>query len=60
MPNGDFICTEHSGFKARIETMEKNVTELWSKWNGLQKTIIGIFVTLCMNLLGIIFLLLRG
>ena len=53
------ICKEHSGHEARLNDMENNVQKLWDKWDGMQKTILGIFVTLSLNLIGVIFLLLR-
>ena len=58
MENG--ICKKHSGIERDIRHLEDNVSELWKHWNGMQKTIIAIFVTLSLNLIGVIFLLLRG
>ena len=54
------ICKEHSGLKARIGALEGNVTELWSHWNGMQKMIIGIFIALSLNLIGVIIILIKG
>ena len=56
MPNGktNYVCKEHSGFKERLKDCEGNVTELWNHWNGMQKMVIGIFVTLSFNLIGVI------
>ena len=48
------ICKEHSGLKARIDALEGNVTELWRKWNGMQKIIITLLLS---NLIGVIILL---
>ena len=48
------ICKEHSGLIARIKTCEVNVTELWKKWNGMQKIIITLLLS---NLIGVIILL---
>jgi len=48
------ICKEHSGLKARIGALEGNVTELWRKWNGMQKIIITLLLS---NLIGVIILL---
>ena len=53
MDNG--TCKAHSGFKARLEVSERNITELWSKWNGMQKIIITLLLS---NLIGVIVLLL--
>lgn len=55
------VCKKHSGIKAKIEILERNVSELWRKWDSMQKMLIGIFVTLSLNLIvGIILLLLRA
>ena len=53
------ICKEHTGLVARIKTLEDNVGKLWAKWDGMQKMTLGIFIALAMNLIGVIFLLLR-
>ena len=45
------LCKQHSGFKARIETLESNVTELWKKWNGMQKILFMTFGAVILNLL---------
>jgi len=52
-------CKAHSGFKTDIINMKADISKLWEKWDTMQKTIIAIFVTLSLNLVGIIFLLLR-
>ena len=52
-------CKAHSGFKADIINIKADISKLWEKWDTMQKTIIAIFVTLSLNLVGIIFLLLR-
>ena len=48
------VCKKHSGITVQIEKLEANVTQLWKKWDGMQKLVIGIFVTLALNLLGVI------
>jgi len=53
------LCKEHSGFLARIKKLEDNVGQLWHKWDGMQKLVIGIFGALIINLICVIFLLLR-
>ena len=52
MENG--TCKIHSGINARLESVERNITELWGKWNGMQKVIISLLLS---NLIGIIILL---
>jgi len=59
MVENNGICKAHSGFKAKIEDLESNVSRLWEKWDGMQKMIIGIFVTLSLNLIGVIFILVK-
>ena len=54
------ICKQHSGVAAQIAQLEDNVHKLWEKWDSMQKTVIGIFVTLALNLIGVVFLLLRA
>ena len=51
------ICKAHSGFEAKINELENNVSKLWSKWDGMQKMVLGVFVTLSINLIGTVALL---
>ena len=44
----------------RIGALEDQVKELWSKYNGTQKMFLGILVSTCLTLTGIIFLLVTG
>ena len=57
--NNNSICKAHSGFKARIEDCEENVKNLWTKYNNNQKMVLGIFITLSLNLIGVIAVLIR-
>ena len=54
------VCKEHSGFLARIKSLEENVSELWAKWNGMQKMLIGTLVSALLSFVGVIILLMRG
>lgn len=56
----NYICREHSGFLARIKDLEGNVSKLWTKWDSMQKMVIGILVALVLNLLGVISLLFKS
>lgn len=58
-PENDNFCKQHSGFEARIEDVEDDVSTLWKKWDGMQKMVMGIFITLSLNLICIVFLILR-
>lgn len=51
----NLICKEHSGLLARVKNMESNVTQLWSKWNGMQKVLIATLVGVIANLAILIF-----
>ena len=53
---GNEICKEHSGLVARLAACEANVTELWKKWNGMQKVIMTLLLS---NLIGVIVLLIK-
>ena len=48
------LCHAHSGTCKSIKVLEANVTQLWDKWNGMQKVVIGIFVGIIMNLIGVV------
>ena len=54
------FCKQHSGFESRIKHLEDNVLGLWDKWDNMQKTILGIFVALSLNLIGVVALLMRA
>jgi hypothetical protein len=53
----DFICQEHSGFGAKIESLEDNVSKLWAKWDGMQKLLIGTLISTLLSLIGVSILL---
>jgi hypothetical protein len=52
-------CNEHSGFEARIKSVEDNVKSLWNRWDWIQKIVLGVFITLSLNLIGVIALIVR-
>jgi|GEM_PF-6224404 hypothetical protein len=54
------FCDKHENFAVRIEHMERDIHSLWDKWDSIQKTMTGVFITLCLNLIGVVFILLRG
>ena len=53
------LCKAHSGIMARVKTCEDNMKALWTNYNGMQKTILAVFITLALNLIGVIFVLLK-
>jgi len=53
------LCKQHSGFKARIESLEDKVTELWKKYDAIQKTMFGAALALIINLIVVITILIR-
>lgn len=50
-------CKAHSGLEAKIEILEDNVKRLWTKWDKMQNIVIGIFVTMSLNLIAAIIIL---
>jgi len=48
------LCNEHSGFNERIRAMEVSINALHERWDWLQKIVLGIFITLSLNLIGIL------
>ncbi len=55
----DVKCSEHSGFCAKIESLEDNVSKLWTKWDNMQKLVIGTLVTATFSLIGIVIVILK-
>lgn len=55
----DEFCLKHSGMCAKINALEDNVGKLWTKWDSMQKLLIGTLVSATLSFLGVIFLLLR-
>lgn len=53
-------CPEHSGCMARIEYLEGNVKQLWDKWDFITKAVIGFLTTAALNLIGIIYLIVKS
>ena len=53
------VCKAHSGLIERIKDCEDKVKALWKKWDNMQIMILGIFITLCMNLAVAIFILIK-
>lgn len=55
--NSQNICKAHSGLDARLRTTEDNVSKLWAKWDKMQMIVIGVFVTMSLNLLTVLAIL---
>lgn len=53
------VFKDHSGIVARVEMQEEQMKSVWEKWEWAQRMIIGIFVTLSLNLIGVVFLVVR-
>jgi len=53
------LCRAHSGIKAKIDNLEANVGELWKRWNGMQKLLLGIFTVLTVNLIILVISLIK-
>jgi len=58
--NNNNLCKAHSGVIERLKDCEGNVKELWKHWNSNQKMVLGIFITLSLNLIGVIALLINS
>ena len=53
----DSLCKQHSGLDSRIKALEGSVSGLWKKWDWIQKTLLGVFITLVFNLICVIAIL---
>lgn len=54
------LCKQHTGVVARITHLEETVNNLWKKWDSMQKTVVGIFATLSLNLIVVVLLLIKA
>lgn len=59
MNEANNFCKQHSGFESRIKYLEKGVRSLWDKWDSMQKMVLGIFIALSLNLIGVVAVLIR-
>lgn len=55
----NYICKQHSGHEERLKKLEDNVKDLWNKWDFMQRLTLGIFITMVLNLVGVIFTLIK-
>lgn len=55
--NNQNICKAHSGLEKQIIHLEDNVSKIWEKWDKMQTIVIGIFVTMSLNLITAIVIL---
>ena len=53
-------CPNHLEMYNKIKELEVDVSKLQDRWDNIQKLLIGTLVSISLNLMGIIFLLLRG
>ncbi|MFX0134678.1 MAG: hypothetical protein ACFFDN_13645 [Candidatus Hodarchaeota archaeon] len=68
------VCNEHKAFKQAIDHLkekdksleksletlyQRQIKPLWDKWDNIQKLILSLFVTLSLNLIGVLFILIR-
>ena len=54
MPNGEFICTEHSGFVAQIKNLEGENKTQWEKIDKMDDKINSIFTRINILLGGMV------
>ena len=55
----NYICKKHSGVEKTLEDHDRNIAQLWQKWDGMQKLLIGSAVALILNLICVIAVLIR-
>lgn len=55
----DEYCDQHAAHVVRIEALEGDTRTLWDKWDGLQKLLNVTLTTLCLNLLGVIIIIIK-
>jgi len=53
------VCFKHSGIEAKVISLEDNVSKLWTKWDSMQKLLVGTLASTILSLIGVLFLLLR-
>ena len=55
---GDYMdsefCNEHTAHSIRLNSLEKNIDDLWAKWDKMQTLLIATLTTMCLNLIGVI------
>lgn len=56
---GNELCAEHSGVCERIKGTEVSIQALWKKWDNVQKLVIASLTALCLNLIGVIVILIK-
>ncbi len=59
MTDEDLICEEHSGVCSDIKHLDDNVSQLWKKWDSMQKLLISTAVTSVVTLIGVILILVK-
>jgi len=52
-------CNEHSEHCARLKALERNVDDLWRKWDRIQTLLVGTLSALCLNLIGMLAILMK-
>lgn len=53
------VCHEHSGVIAEVTILKQGVKALWEKWDRLQMMLISSLAAAILNLVAVIFLLVR-
>ena len=52
-------CDQHAAHHVRIKALEGDTEALWKKWDGIQKLLTVTLTTLCLNLLGVIIIIIK-
>ena len=53
------ICREHSGFCVRLNDLDRNMSDLWKKYDSMQKLLIFALAGIISNLIGVILMLIK-
>ena len=54
---GEYVCKDHSGVCAHLVHLEEDVKELFIKWDGIQRVLIGTLISTILSFIGIMFML---
>jgi len=52
-------CNEHSEHCTRLKALERSVDDLWRKWDRIQMLLVGTLSALCLNLIGMLAILMK-
>lgn len=59
MNESNCICREHSGVEKTLNDHDRNIIDLWHKWDSMNNKLISGLVALVLQLIGTLFLIIR-